>query len=225
MLTLLALAVAAMPVADPVRLVCDLGSPRWCVRESAQCTLEQQGWPVSGVLRRAIATHPDPEVRMRARRVLDVLLERELNRMGPYPMIDGLWWNHTLLEYHTESAAYACFAHYLHRRDDVEDGNPPYKRYRAASRDLAREMLLKGYEPWVIAGLLYRAHLGDQSWLSGQIAVKVPPGCPDGRHVWRGVPPDPGRVGPMMDPDPMKPPPPPPGGPVVRPGPMLPARN
>ena len=56
-----------------VRLLADLGSNKFAVRQRAAAELEMQGAAVEGLLRQALADKPDPEVRRRLEGLLDKL--------------------------------------------------------------------------------------------------------------------------------------------------------
>jgi HEAT repeat protein len=71
---------AAAPAAEQLaRLIADLGSEEFTVRESASESLTRIGLPAFAALE-AAATHPDREVRYRSQRILGLIREHDLKR-------------------------------------------------------------------------------------------------------------------------------------------------
>ena len=73
--------VAAAPPAPAhlAKLIADLGSDEFTVRESATDELTRIGLPAFAALE-AAATHPDREVRYRSQRILGLIREHDLKR-------------------------------------------------------------------------------------------------------------------------------------------------
>src|SRR5262245_27905817 len=118
------------------RLITDLGSEEFTVRESASDELTRIGLPAFAALE-AAATHPDREVRYRSQRILGLIREHDLKRRleaflsgreleGEYPLPG---WTRFKKSYGDDAAGRALFVE-MQRADPellraIEDGPRP----------------------------------------------------------------------------------------------------
>lgn len=151
------------------QLVQQLGHDEFTKREKASEQLGDLKDVALPYLRVALKDK-DLEIVQRARRVLDLTVEKQLVDLAPYPLIDSCWYNVKTRSYAPADFFWPGLGNlhdrlvpYLeaHGRD-----NAPWNNYRLATRDWARDMLLAGVRPQVIKMIFQELHERDKVFLN-----------------------------------------------------------
>lgn len=143
----------------PDRLIVQLGSDDFEVREEAQAALLTHDWYEIGPLLRFHSDHPDAEVRTRVRRIAATLRERAVGSFGTLPMCDASYFNILRGDYDYDSEAHCRTEVYLERvggRDVY-----PYDNFRLATRLIVAEWIEEGRSEASIRLQLVRWHAVD----------------------------------------------------------------
>jgi hypothetical protein len=174
------LALAAPPVADSPeahRLVVVLGHDDYVVRERADAALRKLGIKALPAVR-AARNHADVEIRYRARRILEELVEHEVNRRGEMPWLDSLWlYPGSGITYATpsditpEGARCRQYRGYL-EAEGWPDGEG-WPRHRRATKAMVRQWIRDGVPDVVIDGVLAHMRANDAKWKKANNWPKV----------------------------------------------------
>lgn len=150
LILLLALSLIDQPQPDAASL--RLWEPRLAAdsfrtREQAMRRLTQRGRLGCAIARGLLADSLDPEVRLRARSILDARKAKELRSLGVMPYIDSNYYSTATHTYHFSHTSKRLWP-YLENRADLF--GPGWPAYRAASREWASDMLDAGVPAWAM---------------------------------------------------------------------------
>ncbi len=169
------------PPAGTAACVRDLGAYSFRVREAASVRLHALGERAARV---ALGSR-DPEVRHRARMVLDALEAEQWRVLGPMPMVDALWYDRAVREYMDGTALRRLYGELASpHRDGRRYPDDPWQwgYLTAGTRELIEDWRAAGMPWWLLRAVLAEMRRRDAAFLrrhhGGQWPGRKPPPRP-----------------------------------------------
>lgn len=144
------------------KLIAQLGSPRYVVRENAARDLSKLGSSAKPSLAKATA-NPDAEIANRCRSIRATIIQAEADGLSPMPFIDAIWYDAGKKSYQYDHEKHAHFRQHL---NSVGADGRPWDNYRWATYTWTTEQLNRGASPKMLRPILAAMHAKDEVFIN-----------------------------------------------------------